>query len=227
MKSRMTLRICTLIASLLLACAVTAQEADAPKLAWRDPAPQWDFRQELHTGVLAQMGRRVDSGVRILGFSSDGNRLVTAPAQYSEGKPAPLHVWEIRTGRHLFSLHNQTGGILAAAFSPDGSRLASGGTNNKLFLWDLKTAKPVGEPQPHPGHVYSVAFSADSRWLLVASDGLHLWDVAKGAKEKVTFADAAGTRYVEVAFAPDGKKVVASKWFARSIPMGHCRNGMP
>ena len=76
---------------------------------------------------------------------------------------------------------SQAGGILirgheaavtSVAFSPDGSRLASGSLDNTVRVWDLKepSAKPV-VLRGHESAVYSVAFSPDGSQLASGS-----WD---------------------------------------------------
>ncbi len=83
-----------------------------------------------------------------LTLSRDG-RLVAAGARADLGHeskfPPRVLVWESASGRlrHVFAGH--AGQIEALAFSPDGTRLASGAADTTVLLWDLRGApeKPV------------------------------------------------------------------------------------
>ena len=72
----------------------------------------------------------------------------------------------------------QMPGIQSVAFSPDGSRLASGGDGGTLRLWDAKSGQAIGAPfEGHKGDVLSAAFSPDgSRLASGGGDGtLRFW----------------------------------------------------
>lgn len=72
------------------------------------------------------------------------------------------------------------GPILALAFSADGKRIASGGSDMVIRVWDAATGASIGEMHGHSGQINGLAFSVDGRYLAsVADDGTaRLWDAA-------------------------------------------------
>lgn len=77
-----------------------------------------------------------------------------------------------RVGRHPLV-------VSALTFSPDGARLASGGSEGEVKLWDLTSRREIATRQ-HRGSVDALAFSANGR--LLASGGgdgeIRVWDGA-------------------------------------------------
>ncbi|MBT7324934.1 MAG: TIR domain-containing protein, partial [Anaerolineae bacterium] len=52
--------------------------------------------------------------------------------------------------------------VLSVAFSPDGTRIASGSSDNTIRIWDANSGEQIGEPLTgHSWSVNSVAFSPD------------------------------------------------------------------
>ncbi|MXW83385.1 MAG: hypothetical protein F4246_03790, partial [Rhodothermaceae bacterium] len=70
----------------------------------------------------------------------------------------------------------------SVAFSPDGTRLASGQGDGAVLLWDVATGNEIRRFVGHTDYVQSVAFSPDgTRLASGARDGaVRLWDVATG-----------------------------------------------
>jgi WD40 repeat protein len=76
--------------------------------------------------------------------------------------------------------------ILAAVFTPDGSRIVTGSSDGTARIWDALTGGPVGASLEHPGAVHGIGFRADGRRMLTAS-GWHfqpgvvlVWDPETG-----------------------------------------------
>ncbi len=95
--------------------------------------------------------------------------------------------------------------VLALAVSPDGKKLASGGCDRLVRVWDLATGKLEHAIENHADWVLGVAFSPDNKYLITGSRDktAKVWDLT--AKESVlTFPDHQNPVY-GVGITSDGK----------------------
>jgi WD40 repeat protein len=94
------------------------------------------------------------------------------------------------------------------AFTPDGTRLASGSADNTVKLWDVATGTQLLSLEGHVERVNAGAFSPDGLTLATADQGrvVRLWDGPRG-REVFTLR---GGVALGLAFSPDGKYLAAT-----------------
>jgi WD40 repeat protein len=110
-----------------------------------------------------------------------------------------LSVWNVH--RRIY-LGRHPGSFSAVAVSSDGATVA-GATNGRLYLWDVASARQLGEPLPiGTGDLPAFSFSPDGTILAIAEGNvIRLWDVVHHEQlGPALSADAAA-----VSFSPDGK----------------------
>jgi WD40 repeat protein len=102
--------------------------------------------------------------------------------------------------------------IRTVAISPDGERVAAGGTASDVVIWDLAQSKEVQRITGRSGWALSVAFAPDGKTLAQTNwdDGtLGLWDLA-GGKESLVLSKHASPEVHHVAYSQDGKQIVST-----------------
>jgi serine/threonine protein kinase/formylglycine-generating enzyme required for sulfatase activity/WD40 repeat protein len=83
------------------------------------------------------------------------------------------------------SLDGHTDTVQGLAFSPDGTRLLSGGADKSLRLWSVETGGLVKMLEGHEGTISSISFSSNGE--RAATNGGHkvwLWDMKSASLEK-------------------------------------------
>jgi WD40 repeat protein len=75
-------------------------------------------------------------------------------------------------------LRGHTDEVFAAAFHPDGKRLATAGRDRAIWLWDLERGEPVARLPGHTSYIWSLAWSPDGTTLASGSGDftVRLWD---------------------------------------------------
>src|SRR5262249_53878815 len=108
-------------------------------------------------------------GVKGVAFSPDGQRLAVAcgDAQSSTGE---VRVWDVTTGRSIFTLRGHTDQVQSVSFSPRGQRLASCSSDGTIMIWDTTTGQEVATLRGHSSPVEAVAFSPDGHRLASVAD---------------------------------------------------------
>jgi WD40 repeat protein/serine/threonine protein kinase len=121
------------------------------------------------------------------------------------------------------SLKGHEGPVWSVAYSPDGSRLASGGDDHKLILSDAHSGAVLAILNGHTQVIRSVAFSSDGSLLGSASadHSVRVWDARTG----LPLMTGEGTDETNaVAFNPDGS-LVASAGADRVVTLRESKSG--
>jgi WD40 repeat protein len=174
----------------------------------------WDIT----TGAQIRSFAGHPAGVASVALSPDGRLAMTLTTSLGDSAP---RLWDAETGLKIRSLDNCI--CDAAAFSPDGHSVLTGGYSNSASIWNA-SGKQVRELQgplpkdpdttPTPS-VRSVAFSPDGHYALTGAGDLmggqfdntaRLWDAATG--QQVRSFEGLKSSINSVAVSPDGRFVL-------------------
>lgn len=137
--------------------------------------------------------------VGLLALAPNGSTLA---ALFVKRKNGGLHLWNVNTGKKLFTLERQQN-IDSLAFSSDGKLLGTVDYYEGLRLWDTATGKEV---RKIAGAWNDLAFSADGQRVAAFSrdGGAKVWTLSDG-KEVFDLKPAPEGYPITLAFAPDNK----------------------
>jgi WD40 repeat protein len=155
-----------------------------------------------------------------IAFRPDGARLAVGCGEPRGDPPPEVRVFDTTTWQQTAALPGHTGAALT--YSPDGRRLAGGGWDGAVRLWDLEPGAPAASFQAHEKGVVALAFRPDGRILASAAgeQTVKLWDVAPAA--------VAGPRHAggstAVTFCP-ARHAVASAGADQAVRLWDARTG--
>jgi hypothetical protein len=140
--------------------------------------------------------------------SDDRSLLATGGTHEDPG----VRLWDVDTGE-MTRLGQHESLLTVVAFSPSGTRLASGDRANTVWVWDLASRRPLASFQgdvPKRMQAFGGFYWADDATLVAgASDAIFWWDVTTNQLlERVSRPDEAAF-FVEFAFEEGGERVAA------------------
>ncbi|MFO1499211.1 MAG: hypothetical protein U1G07_12590 [Verrucomicrobiota bacterium] len=146
----------------------------------------WDAATGRRTALL-RVKRRPDEQL----FAVSPDAMIMASA--NTGPPGPVILWDVASQRRSKVFAETAAGIVAIAFSPDRTTLATGTMDGLLRLWNLASGSEVATFSAHQSTCRSISFSPDGRYLVTAGvdDTIKLWPAPTFAE---TDADLPPTR---------------------------------
>jgi WD40 repeat protein len=152
--------------------------------------------------------------ITAIAFNKGGS--LVAAALWKKGVKPQVLIWKVATHEPLMDgpLECQEGEVIyTVQFSPDGSRMATGGLKQFVSIWSLAGSSrqtPATCREEHIGSIRSVAFSPDGKIFATASGDttLILWDAFTG--DRIAPPLRGHQAPVETAmFSPNGKWIAS------------------
>ncbi|XYI04151.1 WD40 repeat domain-containing protein [Sorangium sp. So ce1128] len=166
-------------------------------------------KHQMHQGAVA-----------IAAFSPDGTRVVTgAPPEFSQiyaqtiqffNSDTIARLWNVDDLKQISELpHN--GGIVSAAFSPDGKQIITASDSGTAYIWNTDNGDFRSKLKDHEGRIVSAAFSPDGKHVVAASTNntAYLWRVDDLSKKPTAFIGH-GEPVEFAAFSPNGERFVTA-----------------
>lgn len=127
----------------------------------------------------------------------------------SGGIDQKVIIWDIASGKQLYSLTEHTQAVLSLAFSHDNKLLASGSADGSVKIWDVARGVRVENITLQSKGVACVAFSLDGKKLAIAgaNNVINIWDIA--ARKETSELQGYKQIVEKIAFTPDGKSLVS------------------
>ena len=162
--------------------------------------------------LLAAMGPRM---LQLAGTMTDGTLLGWAGPKTVRDDAAPgddgkVRIWDTASGTTTATLTGHDGGVRSVAWSPDGTRLASGSADATVRIWDTASGTTTTATlSGHDGGVLAVASSLDGTRLASCSDDatVRIWDAASGTTTATLTGHDGGV--LAVAWSPDGTRLAS------------------
>ncbi|HEV2580823.1 MAG TPA: hypothetical protein VGT44_08225, partial [Ktedonobacteraceae bacterium] len=88
-------------------------------------------------------------------------------------------IWDAKTAATIATYNGHSSPVLAVAWSPDSTHIASIGHNdNKVQVWSVAKGSCTSIYDRHGSDVFAVAWSPDGTKIASAGYGVHIWQAS-------------------------------------------------
>jgi WD40 repeat protein/serine/threonine protein kinase len=143
----------------------------------------------------------------LLAVSPDGSRLAVC---WEEPGRWVVTTYDADSGKPGSTSTEDRGEPWALVFSPDGTRIATGGEDGVVRLWDTTSGALIDQFRGHSRKLVSIAFRPDGRrFLTTSADGtVRQWDSTSGREAESPYERHTGM-VVTAAYSPDGQWIAS------------------
>jgi len=165
-----------------------------------------DTLQPPHRGISRRTAMLTLAELVVGGVA--GSSLILLACAQQPAAPASRPV-----GTTLYTYRGHSNIVWKVAWSPDGKRIASGGDDDTVQVWDATTGGNVYTYRGHSHAVLAVAWSPDGKRIASGGDDktVQVWDATTGGNV-YTYRGHSDHVYA-VAWSPDGKRIASGSGF--------------
>jgi WD40 repeat protein len=140
--------------------------------------------------------------VQTYSWSPDGTQIATGSDHLLHIRDSVTHEIVMQVGEHEME-------IVAIAWHPDGSMIASASNDGVVRLWDVESSQLLLELAEHDGEIVDIGWHPQEMVLATAGiDGIRFWDMDTG--QQLAVVEGADVRDIE--WSPDGTRLASAHY---------------
>jgi WD40 repeat protein len=159
---------------------------------------------------------------RSMCWSQDGGTVVSGSFD------GTARVWDVESGKTVLAIETGLDNVWAVIYSPDTSRIATGGYKYEehLKIWDTKTGKLVANLKGHTLQVNCLAWTADGKMLISGSTDctIRTWNTITW--QQIAVVTGHTFSVYGVAISPNGR-ILASASRDKTALLWNLENSLP